>query len=126
MSVVCGKAEAYLKLEGIGAFALTKPVKRPPLAPKRFLVQISPERLKELEEQKCPLTPATVKCTTTNTRTRFCIISYEGIELEGMEMAHPICKLSKIVKHKLDEKEAIDECLKEGKRAFLIVKETRK
>jgi len=119
---VCNKAEAYLKTP-IGSFALTKPVRRPPLAPKRFLVQISSERLRELEAKKCPMKEATVKCVETKTGARFCLISYDRTELEAMEMCRPVFEFRHIIEKK--EPPTIQECRAVGKNDFLVVEEKR-
>jgi len=119
---VCDKAEAYIRTP-IGSFALTKPVVRPPLAPKRFLVQISPERLKELEEKKCGFKEATVKCVETKTGARFCLVTFEGKELEAMEMCRATFKFKRMIeKH---EEPTIQECRSKGKNDFLVVEERR-
>jgi len=120
LSVVCDKAEAYIK-SPLGAFALTKPVRRPPLAPKRFLVQISPERLKELEEKKCPMKEATVKCIITRTGARFCLVTYDETELEAMEMCRPTHRFKHIIQKR--EEPTIQECRVAGKNDFLVVQE---
>jgi len=117
---VCDKAEAYIKTP-IGNFALTKPVRRPPLAPKRFLVQISPERLKELEAKKCPMKEATVKCVETRTGARFCLVTYDKTELEAMEMCRPVYRFKKIIEKK--EEPTIQECRALGKNDFLVLEE---
>jgi len=117
---VCGKAEEYIKTS-IGSFALTKPVARRGLAPKRFLVQISPKRLKELEATKCLMKQATVKCTETKTGARFCLISYDKTELEAMEMCRATMKFKQMIeKH---EEPTIQECRAVGKNDFLVVQE---
>jgi len=118
---VCDRAEAYLKLKDIGAFALTKPVRRPPLAPKRFLVQISRERFRELEAKKCPMREATVKCVVTKTGARFCIVTYDKTELEAMEMCRSTFKFKKMIEKR--EEPTIQECRAVGKNDFLVVEE---
>lgn len=122
MSAVCDRAEGYIKTS-IGNFALTKPVVRRVLPPRRFLVQLSPERLKTLEEQKCPLTPATAKCTETKTGARFCLITFDKTELEAMEMCRPVYEFRQIIEKKAAP--TIQECRVAGKNDFLVVQERR-
>jgi len=122
LSVVCDKAEAYIRT-AMGSFALTKPVVRPPLAPKRFLVQISPERLKELEATRCPMKEATVKCVETKTGARFCLIRYDKIELEAMEMCRATFKFKTMIEKR--EEPTIQKCRAVGKNDFLVVEERR-
>jgi len=122
LSAVCDRAEAHIKTS-IGNFALTKPVVRRGLPPRRFLVQISPERLKTLEEQKCPLTPATVKCTETKTGARFCLITFDKTELEAMEMCRPVHRFKHIIEKR--EEPTIQECRAVGKNDFLVVQERK-
>jgi len=119
---VCDKAEQYIRTP-IGSFALTKPVRRPPLAPKRFLVQISPERLKELEEKKCPMKEATVKCVETKTGARFCLITFDKTELEAMEMCRATFKFKTMIEKR--EEPTIQECRAVGKNDFLVVQERK-
>ncbi|MCD6138807.1 MAG: hypothetical protein J7J91_09655 [Deltaproteobacteria bacterium] len=118
------KALLYLKTP-ISCYALIPKVHRPPLEPKNFLVRMSPEKVKEHEKE---LIDTKVSCVTTKTGAKFCIFKFKEpktnreVELEGMQMAHPICKLVKMVKEELTEEQAIRKCVEEGKDAYLIVK----
>ncbi|MHA1827099.1 MAG: hypothetical protein ACTSX6_00475 [Candidatus Heimdallarchaeaceae archaeon] len=110
----------YLKTK-IGSYALTEPIVSPEYPePKRFLIRLSPKKEAEHRDE---LIEARVSCAKTKTGAKFCVFEWDSKLLEGMETAVPSCKYSKMVKEGLSEKEAIEKCLKEGKQAFLIVKE---
>jgi hypothetical protein len=113
----------YLHIGELGDFAIVGPIEKPPLKPKKMLIKMSPEAS---EKHKKELKEAIAKCVKTETGSKFCVIEYNNMILEGMEMAHPVCKLSKIVKEKLPEEEAIKKCIEEGKEAYLVVKEVCK
>ena len=106
----------YLKTN-IGSYALTMPIDKKYPEPRQFLVKMTEEAIKRHEHE---LTEAKVSCVETKTGAKFCIFSFDGKEIEAMQMAHPICKLAKIAKG-IPEDEASRKCIEEGKDAFLVI-----
>jgi hypothetical protein len=95
----------------IGTFTLTEPIITTEyLEPKNFL----------LRTEKSPDISAKTICIPTKTKRNFCIFRADGIELEGIQIGIPSCVYSKMVKG-LTKDQATDECIKEGKEAFLVI-----
>lgn len=108
---------AYLRIKGIGSYALSKPIHRPPLPPKNFLIRLTPESEKKHEKE---LRDAIARCVKTRTGARFCVINFDNVTLDAMEMCMPVYQFEHIVKHR--EEPTIEECREKKKNWFLVVK----
>jgi hypothetical protein len=113
-------ATAYLSIEGLGDYALVGPISREGMPPKHFLVRMSPESVEEHRRRGVEFKRATASCVTTSTGARFCIIRYDDMELEAMEMCRPIEELKEVVEK--GRRPTIEECRLVGKNDFLVIK----
>jgi len=109
-------ALAYLSTS-IGPYALTPKMKREPLKPKNMLVRMGKA---EVKEHKKELIDAKTECTETKTGARFCVFSFNGKEIEGMEMPRPTWEFARIAK--TGEPPTIEEAREKKKNDFLVVK----
>jgi hypothetical protein len=114
------RALAYLSVEGLGDYALVGPISREGMPPKHFLVRMSPESVEEHRRRGAEFRRATASCVTTSTGARFCIIRYDGQELEAMEMCRPVEELKEVVEK--GRRPTIEECRAIGKNDFLVIK----
>jgi hypothetical protein len=114
------RALAYLSVEGLGDYALVGPISREGMPPKHFLVRMSSESVEEHRRRGVEFKKATASCVTTSTGARFCIIRYDDMELEAMEMCRPIEELKEIVEK--GRRPTIEECRLAGKNDFLVIK----
>ncbi|HDH91601.1 MAG TPA: hypothetical protein ENF38_01480 [Candidatus Aenigmarchaeota archaeon] len=112
-----GESLAYLHLKDIGYYALSKPIHRPPLPPKNFLIRMTKEHT---EKVKPLIKDAKVSCIKTKTGARFCFIEFDNVKLDAIELCEPTYKYEYLIKHK--ELPSIEECREKGKNWFLVVK----
>jgi len=110
---------AYLRIKGVGDYALSKPIHRPPLPPKNFLIRLSKEKIEEIEKKKL-FKEAEAKCVETKTGARFCVIKFDNVELEGVEFCSPTYKYKVMIERK--ELPTILECREKGKNWFLVIR----
>jgi len=111
------KSIAYLKTD-IQSYALTQPIVTARFPePKNFLVLMGP---KKVEEHKEELIPTEVDCIETATGARFCVFRFEDKEISGMEMCRPIFEMKYVIKK--GRMPTIEECRRERKNDFLVVK----
>jgi hypothetical protein len=115
-----GKAIAYLSVEGLGDYALVGPISREGMPPKHFLVRMSQESVEEHRKKGAEFKKATASCVTTSTGARFCIIRYDGRELEAMEMCRPIEELKEVAEK--GRRPTVEECRAMEKNDFLVIK----
>jgi hypothetical protein len=111
------RALAYLRVSGVGDYALVGPVEARGLPPRHFLVRMSPEAA---ERHAGELREAKARCVETRTGARFCLIEYDGRVLESMEMCNPIYEFRRIVEAR--EPPTIEECRKAEKNDFLVIR----
>ncbi|MHA1262887.1 MAG: hypothetical protein ACTSSA_12485, partial [Candidatus Freyarchaeota archaeon] len=112
-------ALAYLETP-FGPYALTKPVERKGLPPKNFLVRMTEKTVEERKKAGVEFKPAQVRCVETKTGAKFCLVNYDRVQLEAIEMCNPIFEFKRIIETK--EPPSIEECRKAGKNDFLVIK----
>jgi len=73
-----------------------------------------------VEKHRAELKPAKTRCVETKTGAKFCLINYDSVQLEAMEMCRPVFEFKRIIETK--EPPTIEECRKVGKNDFLVIK----